>query len=193
MNVTTYQMMIGGGDDNSPGTLLEVVSKRDYLLLETTLLELTKEVAEWICEDCKTIYPSSMLVSSGICVICTKCKGATMPVTMYERRKMAVELNMVMSERNDFVKNIEMRDKQIKGLQELFDWKALPSLPPKDVPIVFYTKNKQYNYIYREFRVGTFDGGNVFHCGPASYFIAQVTHWALLPNTDALPKEGKES
>jgi hypothetical protein len=116
-DITTYRMQTA--DDNSESQIVEVVLKSDYKLLETTLLELTKEVEEWVCEDCKRVYLKAMLLPGTICVICPKCEGATMPVSMYERRKMSMQLNAVMGERNDMLKNLEMRDKQIKMLQKM--------------------------------------------------------------------------
>lgn len=64
----------------------ETWQKAEITTLRARCEELEKEVREWLCEDCNTVYPGPP--AKGFqCVVCPKCGGTTLPRTLTERRK----------------------------------------------------------------------------------------------------------
>jgi len=71
-------------------------SRRDRAKLRESVdwqelaMALVAEVEEWVCENCKVIYPGPP--QEGVwCVRCPRCQGNTMPRGVAERRKLEKE------------------------------------------------------------------------------------------------------
>ncbi len=60
--------------------------------------ELTRLVKEWVCEQCKQVYPPELLLPGFKCIICRNCGGETMPYPRYEWKLMRDERDAARAE-----------------------------------------------------------------------------------------------
>jgi hypothetical protein len=69
----------------------EISDLRAYAAkLEAENAELLKEVREWICDTCATVYPGPPQKGTS-CVVCQNCKGSTGPRLRMEKRKLEAD------------------------------------------------------------------------------------------------------
>jgi len=68
---------------------IELDKKAAELVVEVA--QLRDEVREWLCVDCRTVYPGPPQ-NGFFCVICPKCEGNTMPRGMADRMRLRSEL-----------------------------------------------------------------------------------------------------